>query len=157
MKINSQLSALVPTLMSFSGCVWAEDSAEYGHDFHSNTLFGFVGITGEDRRDHAPVLAIEYERRLTERWGISAGVEHAFGDADFTVFTVPLVFHSGNWGFYGGPGFEKHEGHSNEFLVRFGVVYEFEVGNVILAPKFNIDLVDGDAVIIGGLAVGFPF
>jgi hypothetical protein len=37
------------------------------------------------------------------------------------------------------------------------VTYEFEAGNVLLAPKFNVDFVDGDAVLVGGLAIGFGF
>ena len=148
---------LVACQVGIAGTALASEDAGHGHDFHSNTMFGFFGITGEDRRDHAPVLAIEYERRFSERWGLSVGLEHAFGDQNFTVVTVPLIFHSGNWGFYGGPGVESHDGHHGEFLVRFGVVYEFEVGNVILAPKFNVDLVDGDTVLVGGLAIGFPF
>jgi hypothetical protein len=52
---------------------------------------------------------------------------------------------------------EKHHDHDSEFLFRVGAVYEFEVGEIILAPKFNIDFVDGDTVLVGGLAVGFGF
>lgn len=135
----------------------AEHHTEQHHEFHRNMLFGFVGITGEDRRERAGTVAIEYERRLNERWGLSAGVEHAFGDLNFTVFTVPVVFHSGKWGFYAGPGIEKPEDHGSEFLFRAGVVYEFEAGNVVLAPKFAVDFVDGDTVLVGGLAIGFGF
>jgi hypothetical protein len=125
----------------------AAEGEEHAHEFHANTLYGFIGITGEDRRERAGTVAIEYERRFNERWGLAAGAERAFGDLDFTVFTVPLVFHHGDWGFYAGPGIEKSDHHDSEFIV----------GNVILAPKFNIDFVDGDAVIVGGLAIGFGF
>jgi hypothetical protein len=135
----------------------ASESAEHSHEFHQNTLFGFIGITGEDRRDRAGTVAIEYERRFSQRWGLSAGLEHAFGDLDFTVFTLPVVFHSGKWGLYAGPGMERHHGHDSEFLFRVGVVYEFEAGNVVIAPKFNVDFVDGDTVLVGGVAIGFGF
>jgi len=135
----------------------ASEGEEHAHEWHSNTLFGFIGMTGEDRRDRAITVAIEYERRFSERWGLSASLEHAFGDLDFTLFTLPVVFHHGNWGFYAGPGIEKSDGHDDEFLVRVGTIYEFEVGELILAPKFNVDFVDGDAVLVGGIAIGFAF
>ena len=161
MKPNIVLSLLV-VLFSWAGPSSAEESEhsdhlEHGHEYHPNVLFGFLGITGEDRRERAGTVAIEYERRFNERWGLAAGLEHAFGDLDFTVFTVPVVFHSGKWGLYAGPGIEKHHDHDSEFLFRVGAVYEFEVGEIILAPKFNIDFVDGDTVLVGGLTIGFGF
>ena len=130
---------------------------EQEHHFHRNSLFGFFGVSGEDRRERAGTLAIEYERRFNQRWGLAAGVERAFGDLDFTVFTVPVVFHTGKWALFAGPGVEKPDDHGSEFLVRVGVSYEFEAGNWLLAPKFNVDFVDGDAVLVGGLAIGFGF
>lgn len=147
------LAATAPALAE------SEDHAQahHEHEYHANSLFGFFGIAGEDRRDAAPTVAIEYERRFNERWGLAVGAEHAFGDLDFTVFTVPIVFHSGPWAFYGGPGLEKATGHDDEFVFRVGMSYEFEVGSTIFAPKFNVDFVDGDAVLVGGLAIGFGF
>ena len=108
----------------------AEHHSEQRHEYHRNTLSGFFGITGEDHRERAGTIAIEHERRFNERWGLAAGVEHAFGDLDFTVFTVPVVFHTGNWALYAGPGVEKPDDHGSEFLFRVGVGYEFEKGNL---------------------------
>lgn len=150
---------LIAIQAGFATVTLASEGVEHEqeHHFHRNTLFGFIGITGEDRRERAGTLAIEYERRFNERWGLAAGGERAFGDLEFTVFTVPVVFHTGNWALYAGPGVEKPDDHSSEFLVRVGVAYEFEAGNVLLSPKFNVDFVDGDAVLVGGLAIGFGF
>lgn len=158
MKVVTICGFIVFLGLAGATAVFAEsEEHEHEHEYHVNTLYGFIGITGKDRRDRAGTVAIEYERRFNPRWGLAAGAEHAFGDLDFTVFTVPVVFHSGDWGFYAGPGLEKSDHHDSEFLVRVGVVYEFETGSVILAPKFNVDFVDGDAVLVGGLAIGFGF
>jgi hypothetical protein len=149
---------LMSAFLTLAGAkpIFAED-AGHGHEYHTNTLFGFIGITGEDRRERAGTLAIEYERRFNERWGLATGIEHAFGDLNFTVFTVPVVFHSDNWGLYAGPGVEKQEHHGSKFLFRIGAVYEIEAGSVILAPKINVDFVGGDVVLVGGLAIGIGF
>lgn len=147
------LAATAPVFAESEG----HEQTHHGHEYHVNTLYGFFGITGEDRRDRAGTIAIEYERRINKRWGLAVGAEHAFGDLDFTVFTIPVVFHSGQWALYAGPGLEKASGHDDELLFRVGVAYEFEVGKAIFAPKFNVDFVDGDAVLVGGLAIGFGF
>jgi hypothetical protein len=130
---------------------------EQQHEYHRNALFGFFGLTGEDRRERAGTIALEYERRFDERWGLAAGAEHAFGDLDFTVYTVPAVFHSGNWSVYAGPGIEKPKDHGSEFLVRAGVAYEFEKGDMLISPKLNVDFVDEEAVLVVGIAIGFGF
>lgn len=143
--------------LGLSATASASEETEHAHEWHSNTLFGFIGITDEDRRDRAITVAIEYERRFSEQWGLSGAVEHAFGDLDFTLVTLPLVFHHGKWGFYAGPGIEKSDGHDKEFLVRVGTIYEFEVGELILAPNFSVDFVDGDAVLVGGISIGLGF
>lgn len=161
MNLRNALSCILLIAMQagFVTAVLASEGEEHEqeHHFHRNTLFGFFGVTGEDRRERAGTLAIEYERRFNERWGLAAGAERAFGDLEFTVFTVPVVFHTGKWALYAGPGVERPDHHGSEFLVRVGVTYEFEAGNVLLAPKFNVDFVDGDAVLVGGLAIGFGF
>ena len=54
------------------------------------------------------------------------------------------------------PGFE-HEDGENEFLVRLGNSYEFELGSWTLAPELSFDFVDGDVKTVFGLnfAIGF--
>lgn len=154
---------MVPAFVIFLGAgAMAEESShgEHGeaHHGHKNLIAGFIGITGKDRRDRAITLGIDYTRWLTPTLGIGIGAERAFGDADFTVVTVPLSYRVDRWKFYGGPGWEHSDHHDgSEFLVRAGIEYAFEQRGYEIAPKFMLDFIDGDVVIIGGVAVGFGF
>jgi hypothetical protein len=138
--------------------VGEEAEHDAAHDYHRNTIAGFIGITGEDRRERAFTLGLEYERRISKTFGVVLSLERAMGDLDFTVLTVPFAWHRGPWTFSAGPGIEfpDHEGE-NEFVVRGSVLYTFERSGYELAPKFAVDFVDGEVVLIGGLVVGFGF
>ena len=126
------------------------------HHGHKNLVAGFIGITGEDRRERALTLGIDYTRWLTPTMGIGVGVERAFGDLDFTVVAVPLSFRFDRWKFFAGPGTEHSHGDT-EFLIRAGGEYAFERSGYEISPKFMLDFIDGDVVIVGGVAVGFGF
>jgi hypothetical protein len=145
----------VLTLLASAGASASEDSHE---GFHRNFLAVFAGITDEDRRERAATLGIEYERRLSERFGIGALVEHAYGDLDFTIYAIPFAWHTGHWKWYVAPGIENSDHHSgNEFLLRLGVEYAFEVGAYELLPQFDVDFVDGEEVLVLGLTFGRGF
>jgi len=45
-----------------------------------------------------------------------------------------------------------------EALLRLGATYEFELGRYSIAPEFNVDIVNFDAVVlVYGVAVGLGF
>ena len=69
-----------------------ESHHEEAHKLHANTLGLFLGETFEGSEE-AFTLGLEYERRLSESFGIGLLVEHVFGDLDFWVYGVPLAFH----------------------------------------------------------------
>lgn len=147
----------------------AEEHDE-GEHFHRNIIAGFVGVTGEDRRERALTLGLDYNRWVTESFGIGFGVERALGDLDFTVYTVPFSYRFGAWKLFAAPGWEDADHHEdsghgegsqhgggNEFLMRAGVEYAFEVGRYEISPKFMIDYVDDDVVLVGGVSFGYGF
>ena len=148
---------LVSTLLPTHNVFAEEAHHDAQHTFHKNTVGVFVGITGEDRRERAITLALEYERRINEDFGIGFVVERAFGDLDFNVYIAGLTYHSGPWKYYLGVGIESSDHHDDEALARVGVEYAFEVGSFEIAPQLSVDIVDGDAVIIFGavFAKGF--
>lgn len=150
---------LTITLVIIANLAVAEE-AEYEaeDDYHPNTIAGFIGITDEDRRERALTLGIEYERRFSKTFGVVLSLERALGDLEFTVLTVPFVWHRAPWAFSVGPGLEflEHE-EENEFLVRGSVVYVFERSGYEFAPKFAMDFVDGEVVLIVGVVVGIGF
>jgi hypothetical protein len=139
----------------------AEQSHEHG--YHKNSIGGFIGFTGEDNRggegrERALTLGLEYQRRFSESWGVALVAERAFGDLDFTVITVPLVYHRGPWAFGAGPGIELPDhGHEDEFLFRIVGSYEFDRGGYELAPEAGLDFVAGEVVFFAGIVIGYGF
>jgi hypothetical protein len=139
----------------------AAESHEHG--FHKNSIGGFIGFTGEDNRsgegrERAITLGLEYQRRFSESWGVALVAERAFGDLDFTVITVPLVYHRGPWAFGAGPGIEiPDHGHEDEFVFRVVGSYEFDRGGYEIAPEAGLDFVASEVVFFAGLVIGFGF
>lgn len=162
-----RLSLLVFVLLANAGSLSAQSSAPAdnaeGERFHRNTLAGFIGVTDEERRESALTLGLDYNRWFTRSFGIGFGIERAFGDLDFTVYTVPFSYRIGAWKLFAAPGWENadHEEHSEhggkEFLMRAGMEYAFEIGRCEISPKFMIDYVNEDVVLIAGVSVGYGF
>ena len=86
-----------------------------------------------------------------------SGIERALGDLDFTIVSVPLYVHFGSWKWIVGPGGEWQDGEREHFLVRTGVEYAIEMDGYEIVPKFLVDFVDGDTVLIYGVAVAWGF
>ena len=105
----------------------------------------FMGATDDDE-EVAFTLGVDYERRLTPLLGIGGLVDFALGDLRSAVFGVPVFFHpTERWKLFAAPGFERREGENN-FLVRLGAGYSFDVGPVDLEPSFMVDFLDEDEV-----------
>ena len=135
----------------------AHDGESHGHAVHKNLLALFVGVAADDRRDKGPALGIEYERRLSERFGVGVVVERTFGDLDSMVYAVPFAYHSGAWKAYIAPGIEDREGHHTENLVRIGAEDAFKAGRWEIAPQVDIDFVEGSQVFVIGVTFGKGF
>ena len=96
---------------------------------HLNSVSAFLGVTSEGRRQRASTLGLEYERRLSEEWFITpAQQDHVDG-----------------------------AGTQREFLFRTGVLYELEVGDLIVAPHAMVDFVADEKVAVVGVTVGINF
>lgn len=144
------LAIALPTIANAEETGHAEHGA--WDESQKNYFAGFVGGANEGR-DEAFAVAIEYERRLNERFGVGAVLEHTYGNLDIWVFAVPLALHSGRWKLYAAPGLED-AGHGSEALLRLGVEYGFHVGDWEISPQFDIDFVDGKEVFVLGVAFG---
>jgi hypothetical protein len=133
-------------------------------EHHLNSISAFLGVAGEGRRQRAGSIGLEYERRLSETWFIAPGLEHAFGDLDFSIVTLSVGYRFNRWAIFAGPGIEWSQsthgdasGAESEFLIRTGVLYEFEVGELIVAPHAMVDFVGGEEVAVVGVTVGVSF
>jgi len=136
----------------------AETEPEGGRSETMNSVGAFAGFTGASRRDNGLTLALTYERRITESFGLGAEVERVFGDLDFWLVTVPFAYHRGPWKLFAGPGVEKLDGGDYEGLIRIGGEYGFEVSEKWeISPVLALDFVDGDTEVIGGVLFSYRF
>ncbi|MDH4056752.1 MAG: hypothetical protein OEW73_13330 [Gammaproteobacteria bacterium] len=132
----------------------ASEESEH-EEHHRNELAMFVGVTHE-RRENGFALAVEYERRISKRFGIGALAERTWGDFDFWVYAVPLTIHADRWRFGIAPGIEQSDGH-RKLLGRFAIGYDFETARAVVTPGLSIDVVEGEAVYVLGVSVGTGF
>ena len=131
---------------------------EIAHEYHKNVVVGFIGYTGETRRENGSTFGIGYMRRVSKNVSVGALVERTTGDLDFWVYALPIAFHTGNWKLFVAPGIEDSDHHGSEFLVRVGAEYTFDIGNNWeIAPQLSVDFVNGDQLGVLGIAVGRGF
>ena len=127
------------------------------HGPHHNHLAVFAGFTGEARRERSFTLGADYERRISESFGLGALLERASGDRDFWIAAIPFSWHHGHWKFSVAPGIEYEEGHDDHGLVRLSAGYGFKKNNLEIAPLIAVDFVAGDTVLVMGVTIGLGF
>jgi len=149
-------------------------------DSERNHISVFVGATTEtgDDSETSFTLGADYERRLSEFFGIGALADFALGKTKRTALlgvpffvhpTEPLEFHAapaiefanepsdGDTGEDSGDS-DSETGSTTNFAVRLGAGYEFALGRFSIAPEVNIDFVSGEsASVVYGLAFGIGF
>ena len=160
-RARVSLPAALLVIAGWAGPCFAEDAhggahAEE-HGFHSNVLGVFVGLTSEERRENAFTFGLEYERRVSESFGVGALVERAAGDLDFWVYAIPFAYHTGPWKLYVAPGIEDSDAHGSEMLFRVGAEYAWEAGDYEIAPQLDLDFVDGETEVVVGVVFARGF
>lgn len=132
-------------------------AAEDEHGSHQNHLAVFGGFTGEARRERSFSLGLDYERRISESFGVGALLERASGDRDFWVAAIPFSLHRGHWKFSVAPGIEHEEGHGDHGLIRVSAGYGIKINGLEIAPLLAVDFVEGDTVLVMGITIGMGF
>ena len=124
---------------------------------HLSVIVGAT-ILDEDESDSAFTLGLDYEYRVSERIGLGAVAERAFGPLDSTTLLATADIHL--WrglAIQTGPGVEFAEG-ATAFVVRLGALYEFELGGgFTLSPQAHYDFSDAEDAVVLGVAVGHAF
>lgn len=71
---------------------------------------------------------------------------------------IPVALHPrGGWKLLLAPAFEKNNESDAEFLVRAGVLNDFEVGRLTIAPALQVDFVDDEEILVYGVNIGRGF
>jgi hypothetical protein len=134
-----------------SGPEWAKDGR--------NELAVFVGVTDADG-DSGGSLGIDYEYRLGPLFGIGGTIEYTGADVREGVVAVSFDWHV--WRelkVFVAPGAEiELEDGSDEFLVRVGIEYGFDIGKGWeAAPAVNFDVTSDEDAIVLGVSFGRKF
>ena len=150
----TKIFVLMLVMLTIPGMASAQDENETV-EFEKNALELFLGGTYADDDGTSFSTGLAYERRLNEKVGIGGLVEYTEGRE--WVLAVPVNFHpTESWKLFLAPGLEREDGE-NEFMVRLGSSYEFEMGSWTLAPELSFDFVDGDVKTVFGLNFGIGF
>ena len=161
LKIQLSQSGLLITLAVLlavteaSDCHAQEAHERSEHNFHRNTLSLFLGVTLEDdQRERS--IGLEYERRMTESFGLGVTAERTGGERYTWIYVAPVAYHAGRWKLYLAPGIEDSD-RGSETLWRVGAEYGFEAAGWEISPQIDLDFVDDREVVVFGIAFGRGF
>ena len=123
---------------------WAEEGR--------NEIGIYLGVT-ESGGDEGFSVGIDYERRLSLRFGVGGVVEHTGADFRENILAVSFIWHP--WKelkLFAAPGLEIEDGETGA-LLRLGLEYGFSIGKGFeISPGVAFDFTEGeDATIIGAV------
>lgn len=132
-------------------------ASEEGDHFHKNHVAIFLGNTTDYHGENAFTVGAEYEYRLSRRWGAVGLVDYAGDKIDVLVLAAGAMFHGiGGLRLQAAPGLDIHNGKS-EFVVRFGALYDFHLGQWVLSPSVYVDVLELKQNLIYGFGFGRGF
>ncbi|MHC4957017.1 MAG: hypothetical protein ACYTGN_01480 [Planctomycetota bacterium] len=145
----------------------APDAAErHAFDEHFKRASGhhfvnlFLGVVANRRDQNGETIGIDYEYRISQKFGAGAFIDWSLGTARFAVLGVAAYWHPlDRFSLLTGPGVEVPvesgvEGHEN-MLWRTGGFYEFVAGEITIAPALFFDFVEGgEWTVVAGLNFG---
>lgn len=118
--------------------------------------FGITGAASNDGTYSDFTIGFEYERALSESFGIGTAVEYTGGDMDSLLIVAPITFRKEQWKLQAGPGFaDSYRGR--DFVLRFSGGYDFDFNDWIVTPSAKLDLIDEKEVVIFGVTIGTEF
>jgi hypothetical protein len=157
---------IASTLMlgfSLSTAFANEEASHHEYPHHHVALFAGGGFERDKsgHEENGTALALIYEMKFSDRWGVGLAVESLSGGDTkrSSVLAVPVSYHPNEkWRLFAGPGMEFGDEH-DKFLARIGIAYEIPFHDRWSAsPEFVVDFVEGGATTyILGVAVGFGF
>jgi hypothetical protein len=157
----------------------SENHEKGGHEeSHRHFLGAFLGASRLPH-DYGPTLGAEYAFRPSRQLGAGLTAETIGGNVNENVFVALGYYHPTQaLGIFAGGGWGRRLKVEQEFdqnseaphqrdserlrgrrpLARIGVGYEIPLGGAaVFAPNISLDLVDGEAVVVFGVTVGFGF
>ena len=138
---------------------------EDGLGEHRDSLALFLGATesdgsGVEKEDPRFTVGLEYERHLTELFGVGVVLERVAEDDRETLLLVPAFFHVGAALFQIAPGVQKADETDSDYeaVIRLAFGWEFEVRErLFLIPMINFDYTDHREFLVLGVSIGKRF
>jgi hypothetical protein len=127
-----------------------------GHGKGTQALNGFFGGSAEIGDLDGLTFGLDYEYRLSHKWGVGGFVEAVSGLGRSFAFGAQAYWHVvGELVLVAGPGLERH-GDSWEPIARVGAFHEFPLGGGwVLSPGVFYDLTPGEDLLIYGINLGY--
>ena len=146
-------SSALAVLIMFSVVPAVSIASEEGH--HRHHLSVGLGATHAEGSNE-PTVGAHYEYRINELFGVGALVDYAGGDLDSTIVAGVAFLHPYKGLVLLGAAGNENTHHGDEFLVRLGIGYDFELsGGWTLGPLLNFDFVeDEETKEMFGIVVG---
>jgi hypothetical protein len=118
----------------------------------------FLGGTHRNGEDGFSA-GLDYEYRISPLFGYGGLIEFTGGDIRDGVLGFPFYFHV--WRglkLVGAPGIEFAKQGNDEFLLRLGGEYGFELGRgYALAPGLFVDVTESETALVYGVAIAKSF
>jgi hypothetical protein len=142
-------------LMVMAGSACGQGEGSLGQ--HSDCVELLLGASTESG-DAGFTVGVNYEHRLSDLIGVGFFNDYTIGDLDRWTVGAPVFFHPHEgWRFVVAPGLQHRDG-DNDFLLRTGVGYEFEMAESwVVVPQFNLDFAGGDTICVFGASIGYRF
>ena len=134
-------------------------SGEGEHSWHPNHLSLFAGYTTDLDKKDGYKIGIEYERRLSDHFGL--GVTFDFTGKDFEIYALsvgataypfkdlPMVLGAG-------VGAKFYSKQTKPFI-RTLIAYDFHVNSISISPTIFYDIYERENLLSPGICLGIGF
>lgn len=127
------------------------------HGFHRHHLALILGGSQKGGKEGA-TYGLEYEYRLSRRFGLGVFWEQTEGDIEAETLGIPLSIHATrNFKVLVAAGVERQLFKDDETVLRLGLDYSFHAGRFTVAPSAAVDFVNDNEILFLGLALGRGF
>ena len=141
------------------GLLAASDAANTSAEEESRNELGWFLGAAFSEGESAASIGIDYERRLSRRFGVGGLAEYTGGDFRDGILGVPFTWHvRRELKVYAAAGMEFDRGGEDFFLIRLGAGYGFDLGKGLeVAPAVNIDFTSEETTLVLGASLAWGF
>jgi hypothetical protein len=136
----------------------------HGEHFHKNHLAVFVGSTEAEEHhgekgDPDFTLGVDYERRLSPLFGVGGMFDWVVeGRREWLIGPIGFLHPYKGLKFFAAPCYQHiREGEEDNFVVRLGAAWDFEIGKYSIAPNVIYEFAGEHDFLVLGLTIGRGF